>query len=130
MKRNTEHYQSKKMNELDKYIEKAADSINCIGITDPIGNDYLKEILEGYYELKLKIDSTKKMMISRYDETIKERPYLTVKIDEMVVRKPDVDYLGSGFCDIIRMECLQRGYEFSFYTSSSNPEFDYEVVVK
>jgi len=40
------------MNELDKFIEKACDSINTIGITDPISESYLKEICEEYLKIK------------------------------------------------------------------------------
>lgn len=42
------------MTELEKYIEEKTESINCIGITDSISEGYLKEICEGYCELKNK----------------------------------------------------------------------------
>ena len=39
--------------ELDDFIEAKTNSINTIGITDSISKDYLKEICEEYYLLKL-----------------------------------------------------------------------------
>lgn len=42
------------MSELDKYIKDKTDSVNTIGITDGISEDYLKGICEGYYKIKLK----------------------------------------------------------------------------
>lgn len=68
-------------------------------------------------------------MISRYDETIKEPPYLTVKIDEMLVVKPEEDKYGEEFAERIRKSCNQRGYTFKFYTISENKEYDYEAVI-
>ena len=73
---------------------------------------------------------TKKMIISRYDERIKEPPYLTIHIDEMLVEVPETDYLGEVFCGRIRQGCKRKGYQFKFYTVSTNTQFDYEVVVK
>jgi hypothetical protein len=72
----------------------------------------------------------KKMMITRYDETITKPPYLTIQIDKMLVEKPENDNLGEEFCERIRQSCRGRGYQFKFYTTSDNSEFDYEVVVK
>ena len=74
--------------------------------------------------------NVKKMMITRYDATIKEPPYLTIQIDKMLVEKPEQDYLGTEFYERITLGCKGRGYQFRFYTMSNNPEFDYEVVVK
>ena len=76
------------------------------------------------------MSNIKKMMITRYDDTIKEPPYLTIQIDKMLVGKPEHDNLGEKFCERIRQGCLGQGYQFKFYTTSSNLEFDYEVVVK
>jgi hypothetical protein len=39
--------------ELNKFIKKRTDSINTIGITDPLNEEYLKEICEEYFNLKL-----------------------------------------------------------------------------
>jgi hypothetical protein len=76
------------------------------------------------------MSNIKKMMITRYDETITEPPYLTIQIDKMLVEKPENDNLGEEFCERIRQSCRGRGYQFKFYTTSDNSEFDYEVVVK
>ncbi|QHB38692.1 hypothetical protein HWC88_gp07 [Flavobacterium phage vB_FspS_hattifnatt9-1] len=76
------------------------------------------------------MSNIKKMMITRYDDKIKEPPYLTIQIDKMLVEKPEHDNLGEEFCERIRQGCRGRGYQFKFYTLSTNPEFDYEVVVK
>jgi len=76
------------------------------------------------------MSNIKKMMITRYDETITEPPYLTIQIDKMLVEKPENDNLGEEFCKRIRQSCRGRGYQFKFYTTSDNSEFDYEVVVK
>lgn len=40
------------MKYLDEFIEKKTDSINTIGITDGIDEEYLKEICEEYYKIK------------------------------------------------------------------------------
>jgi len=40
---------------LDKFIEEKVDNINTIGITDPISEEYLKEICEEYFVLKTEI---------------------------------------------------------------------------
>lgn len=71
----------------------------------------------------------KKFMISKYDETIKEPPYLTIKIDEMLVVKPELDKFGEEFAERIRKSCIQRGYKFKFYTISEDKKYDYEAVV-
>tara|TARA_R110000822_G_scaffold123489_2_gene257881 strand:+ start:3064 stop:3372 length:309 start_codon:yes stop_codon:yes gene_type:complete len=42
------------MDELDKIIETETDNINTLGITDPISEEYLKEICERYYQSKVK----------------------------------------------------------------------------
>jgi hypothetical protein len=76
------------------------------------------------------MSNIKKMMITRYDETITKPPYLTIQIDKMLVEKPENDNLGEEFCERIRQSCRGRGYQFKFYTTSDNSEFDYEVVVK
>jgi hypothetical protein len=71
----------------------------------------------------------RRMIISRYDETIKEPPYLTIPIDEMSVEEPDKDYLGEEFCKRIQNACVLKGYRFKFYTVSTSAYFEYEVVV-
>ena len=71
----------------------------------------------------------KKCKISRYDETIKSPPYLTMKIDEMEVKRPEKDNLGKEFCERLRCGCKAKGYQFKFYTTSEDKEYDYKVVV-
>ena len=70
-----------------------------------------------------------KMMISRYDKTIQEPPFLTIQIDKKLVEKPEEDNLGEIFCERIRQGWKAIGYHFKFYTMSDNANFDYEVVV-
>ena len=53
-----------------------------------------------------------------------------IQIDKMLVEQPEHDNLGEEFCERIRQGCRGQGYQFKFYTLSTNPEFDYEVVVK
>lgn len=77
----------------------------------------------------MKSDTIKKCIISRYDHTITEPPFLTIKIDEMDVNQPQVDYLGEKFADRLVDACLMKGYVFKFYTTSYEEGFDYEVVV-
>ena len=69
-------------------------------------------------------------MISRYDETITKPPYLTIQIDEVEVEYPEVDDLGEEFARRLIFACKLKGYDFKFYTSSSeNSDYDYEIVV-
>ena len=75
------------------------------------------------------METIKKCIISRYDETIKEPPYLTIKIDEMEVKQPEKDNLGEEFCERLRCGCKSKGYQFKFYTTSEDKDYDYEVVV-
>jgi hypothetical protein len=85
----------------------------------------------GWASANFKIMSNvKKLMITRYDSTIKEPPYLTIQIDKMLFEQPETDNLGEEFCERIRQGCQARGYQFKFYTLSDAPDFDYEVVVK
>ena len=69
-----------------------------------------------------------------YSTPIPDFPYKrvdgTIQIDKMLVEKPEHDNLGEEFCERIRQGCKRQGYQFKFYTLSTNPEFDYEVVVK
>jgi len=75
------------------------------------------------------MSEVKRFMISRYDETMKEPPYKTLKIDEMLVVKPEKDILGEEFCERIRKSLVQRGYKFKFYTSSEIKEYDFNAIV-
>jgi hypothetical protein len=75
------------------------------------------------------METIKKCKISRYDETIKEPPYLTIPFDEMEIKKPEIDNLGEEFCERLIRSCRAKGYIFRFYTMSVNKDYDYEVVV-
>lgn len=72
----------------------------------------------------------KKCKITRYDQTIKEPPYLTIQIDSIEVPEPKVDNHGEEFCERLRAGCRMKGYTFKFYTLSEDINYDYEVVVK
>lgn len=72
----------------------------------------------------------KKVIISKYDETIKFPPYRTIQVDETTVEKPEQDYLGKILYENLKNSCRVKGYRMQFYTLSQNPAFDYEVIVK
>ena len=72
----------------------------------------------------------KKCVITRYDETIKEYPFLTIPIDNIEVTQPEDDNYGSEFAERLRAGCIMKGYTFKFYTLSEDKNFDYEIVVK
>jgi hypothetical protein len=76
------------------------------------------------------MSNIKKLMITRYDSTIKKPPYLTLYIDKMSVEQPKNDNLGEEFFERISQGCRERGYRLKFYTISNNTDFDYDVVVK
>lgn len=42
--------------QLQELVKEAAESINIIGITDAIGEEYLLEICEKYHEIRLKLE--------------------------------------------------------------------------
>jgi hypothetical protein len=72
----------------------------------------------------------KKCIITRYDDTITEPPFLTIPIDSVNVMQPENDYSGEKMADILIKACKQKGYFFKFYTSSDDKEnYDYELVV-
>ena len=71
----------------------------------------------------------KKCLISRYDSTITEPPYLTIVIDKVDVYKPEIDHLGEEFASRLRNACYNKGYIFKFYTSTSVEGIDFEIVV-
>jgi hypothetical protein len=93
-----------------------------------------KELFDEWVKNKLpnenKMGNSKRMMISRYDETIKEPPYSTIQIDKTLIEKPDVDNLGEEFYNRIYNQCSKLGYRVKFYTISTHPDFDYEIVVE
>jgi len=71
----------------------------------------------------------KKCIIARYDETIKEPPFLTIAIDTTEVVGPETDHLGEEFSERLRCACRAKGYVFKFYTTSKENGFDYQIVV-
>jgi len=77
------------------------------------------------------MDKKIKCIISRYDETITEPPYLTIKLDEVEVFEPEDthDDLGARFAYRLEKACKEKGYEFKFNTKSDSDEYDYEIVV-
>lgn len=75
--------------------------------------------------------SKKRCKITKYDETIKEPPYLTVYVDATTVEEPDfVDQGGVEFHLRLRSACHSLGHEMKFYTLSNDNLFDYELVIK
>jgi len=72
----------------------------------------------------------KKCVISRYDKSIKKPPYKTIPIDKVNVYEPDNDDGGVEFAMRLRNCCREKGYYFKFYTTSSDENFDYELVVE
>jgi len=76
------------------------------------------------------METIKKCKISRYDETIKKPPYLTIQIDAMEVEEPEKDNLGEEFYVRLVRGCRNKGYEFKFYTyCGDDTNYDYNVVV-
>lgn len=77
----------------------------------------------------MKKEVTKRCSIERYDEAIKEPPYLTIPIDNFDVYEPEQDDGGEEFARRLSLFCKRKGYHFKFYTVSNDDEFDYKVVV-
>lgn len=75
------------------------------------------------------METLKKCVVSRYDETITEPPYKTIPIDTFEVHQPDVDDGGVEFYIRLFNECEKKNYKFKFYSLSSDKKFDYNVVV-
>lgn len=74
--------------------------------------------------------SIKKCVITRYDETIKKPPYLTIPIDNVEVFQPDNDEGGVDFANNLRIACSEKGYTFRFYSSGVDyKDVDFEIVV-
>ena len=73
----------------------------------------------------------KRCIITRYDNTITEPPFLTIELAEFKIYEPnkESDYLGTRFADLLINACRLRDYRFKFYTMSSKEGYDYEVVV-
>jgi hypothetical protein len=80
------------------------------------------------------METLKTCIISRYDETITEAPFLTIPIRKVQVPEPELDneenYLGKEFAARLKASCRMYGYTFKFYTMSSEENIDYELVVE
>lgn len=68
-------------------------------------------------------------IISRYDETITEPPFKTIRLSTCKVVRPLTDNGGEKFFENIKSECKKQGYNAKFYTSTTEPGFTFEVVV-
>lgn len=79
---------------------------------------------------EFKNDILKKCVITRYDEKIKEPPYLTIPIDKVEIFEPNNDNGGVEFASRIRSACESKGYYFKFYTMSEDDKYDYEIVIE
>ena len=75
------------------------------------------------------MEQIKKCIITRYDETIKEPPFLTIPLDKVDVPQPVNDDGGSEFCERLKSACRSKGYTFKFYTTGTDFNVDYELVV-
>jgi hypothetical protein len=71
----------------------------------------------------------KTCIITRYDETITEPPYLTIPLEKVELDEVGNDKYGSEFARVLFEACRERGYVFKFYTMGSEYGVDYEIVV-
>lgn len=117
-------------------VKKYGDDISCHNSLI----DYLNEMLDktnpeevdlgsGALEGEEVESNLKKCIITRYDTTINEPPYLTIELDTVEVCEPIKDDLGESFADILRDTCRRKGYNFRFYSMSDKEGYDYELVV-
>ena len=68
-------------------------------------------------------------IISRYDETITEPPFKTIRLSTCEVVRPLTDNGGEKFFENIKNACKTQGYKAKFYTLTSEPRFTFEIVV-
>ena len=74
--------------------------------------------------------NTKNCIIERYDKTITEAPFTSIRMDEVEVEEPEINNdLGSTFAEILRVACREKGYMFKFYTMSQEEGYDYNITV-
>jgi hypothetical protein len=88
--------------------------------------------IRGFEDIKPLYMNTEKMkvcVISRYDHTIKNPPFLTIPLDRVEVPQPVTDKYGEEFAERLKSACRNRGYFFKFYISSQEEGVDYELVV-
>lgn len=105
---------NKKMSELDKFIKIKTNSINTVGITDPIDEDYLKEICEEYYKLKVENISSNTLLISDKLNTIEYKSLDFYEIKEtrkvfVVENDKDRDINNS---DLLGREVIIDGHKY------------------
>ena len=74
-------------------------------------------------------ETLRKCIISKYDETITEPPFLTIPLDEVEVMEPKKGDLGVEFSNRMKKACREKGYVFKFYTMSKKEGFDFEIVM-
>ena len=74
-------------------------------------------------------EELKKCVITRYDDTIKEPPYLTIAIDKTEVVDPKLNDDGVEFFERLRGACRAKGYHIKCYTMSEDKNFDYQLIV-
>lgn len=70
-----------------------------------------------------------KCILAKYDDTITEAPFKTIKIDEFEVNVPSEDDGGVILAGRLHMACANKGYTMQFYTSSDVEGYTYEVVI-
>jgi hypothetical protein len=68
-------------------------------------------------------------IISRYDETITEPPFKTIRLSTCEVVRPLTDNGGEKFFENIKSACKKQGYNAKFYTSTKEKGFTFEIVV-
>ena len=71
----------------------------------------------------------KRCVISKYDASITEPPFLTIPIDECIVDVPEWDEGGVIFADNLKAACTAKGHTFKFYTMSEKENYDFDIVV-
>jgi len=71
----------------------------------------------------------KRCMVSRYDYSIKQPPFLGIQVGEFMIEEPERDHLGEQLCAKFRTACWLSGFTFKFWTTSTNPMYDYDVYV-
>ena len=70
-----------------------------------------------------------KCRIQKYDPDITEPPFEFIDLGEFECHKPEDDRLGEQFALILSRECALQGFAFKFYSSSSDDNYDFDVVV-
>ena len=71
-----------------------------------------------------------KCRIQRYTPGEDKAPFSFITLDQCIVTKPEVDYLGETFWLILNRECRKLGFDFKFYSMSDSSDFVYDITVK